>query len=81
MLKNLRSKRQIMIALLALASPWYSTHTIEFDTGNPDLAVHWDSTVRYDLGARAQKWDERIVNTALEASLRSFSGSTDIPAA
>ncbi|HJV86940.1 MAG TPA: DUF1302 domain-containing protein [Noviherbaspirillum sp.] len=34
----------------------------EFDTGNPDVAVRWDNTVRYNAGLRVQGRDPRIGN-------------------
>jgi len=33
---------------------------IEIDTGNPDLALRWDTTVRYNLGVRARDCDVNI---------------------
>jgi hypothetical protein len=37
----------------------------EFDTGNPDLAVRWDNTIRYNLGVRVEQRDPKIGNSAL----------------
>lgn len=34
----------------------------EFDLGNPDLKLRWDNTVRYNLGARMERQDRRILN-------------------
>lgn len=40
-----------------------AANAVEFDTGNPDLAVRWDNTLRYNLGVRAQKQSQAIINT------------------
>jgi len=55
------SRRVLAIAVgsaLAAAAPAYA---FEIDTGNPDLAVRWDNTVRYNLGMRAQGQDPKIL--------------------
>jgi hypothetical protein len=36
----------------------------EIDTGNEDVVVRWDNTVRYNLGVRAQKQDSAILGNA-----------------
>ena len=38
---------------------------IEIDTGNPDLAMRWDNTVRLNCAQRAEARDPRIGNSAL----------------
>lgn len=48
-------------ALLACASP---TQAAEFDTGNPDLMVRWDNSIRYNLGIRAEGRDKALANNA-----------------
>ena len=45
-------------AMLGAAGP---AHAFEIDTGNPDLAVRWDNTVRYNLGVRAQSQDPALL--------------------
>jgi hypothetical protein len=35
----------------------------ELETGNPDLAVRWDNTIRYNAGMRVQGRDSKIGNT------------------
>jgi hypothetical protein len=37
----------------------------EFDTGNPDLSVRWDNTIRYNLGMRVEGRDNNIGNSAV----------------
>ena len=36
----------------------------EIDTGNPDLTLRWDNTVRYNAGVRAQGQDNAILGNA-----------------
>lgn len=38
-----------------------SAAAVELDTGNSDLKIRWDNTVRYNLGARMEKQDPRIL--------------------
>ncbi|MBY0243585.1 MAG: DUF1302 domain-containing protein [Burkholderiaceae bacterium] len=35
---------------------------MELDTGVPELKLRWDNTVRYNLGTRAERPDQRILN-------------------
>jgi hypothetical protein len=37
----------------------------EFDTGNPDLNVRWDNTVRLNYASRVENRDNKIGNSAL----------------
>ena len=36
----------------------------EFDVGNPDLALRWDNTVRYNIAVRVEGKDPKIANAA-----------------
>jgi hypothetical protein len=38
---------------------------IEIDTGNPDLTVRWDNSVRLNLATRVESRDDKIGNSAL----------------
>jgi hypothetical protein len=50
----------------------------EIDTGNPDLKIRWDNTVRYNLGMRAEGQDSRILaNPSYDESDAKF-GKHDI---
>jgi hypothetical protein len=51
----------------ALAALGASTGALAFeiDTGNPDLSVRWDNTVRYNIGQRVEGRDSKIGNTAI----------------
>ena len=46
------------LALLALAS---TSRAMEIDTGNPDVVMRWDNTVRYNLGYRTQDQSKAIL--------------------
>jgi hypothetical protein len=37
---------------------------MELGTGNPDMSIRWDNTVRYNLGMRVEGQDPRIANSA-----------------
>jgi hypothetical protein len=49
-------------ALLLPLAGLGTAHAIELDTGNSDLTLRADTTVRYNLGMRADKPDSRILN-------------------
>jgi hypothetical protein len=49
----------------ALALSAGGTQAIEIDTGNPDLAVRWDNSVRLNLATRVESRDDKIGNSAL----------------
>ncbi|MDP2166161.1 MAG: DUF1302 family protein [Hydrogenophaga sp.] len=53
-----------MIAAAAAMVVTSGAHAIEIDTGNPDLKVRADTTLRYNLGVRAEKQDPRLLNFA-----------------
>lgn len=42
-----------------------SAHAFEFDTGNPDLTIRWDNTVRYNYANRVESRDQKIGNSAV----------------
>ena len=48
----------LVATLLAAAPAW----AVQLDTGNPDLTVRWDNTVRVNMGVRAGEPDSRILN-------------------
>ena len=51
------------VAVLTLASG--AATAMELDTGNPDVAVRWDNTVRYNYAVRTEARDSKIGNSAL----------------
>ncbi|MDM0113696.1 DUF1302 domain-containing protein [Variovorax sp. J22R133] len=46
------------LVLLAMAAP---AHSMEIDTGNPDVVIRWDNTLRYNIGQRVQGQDAAIL--------------------
>ncbi|MEJ8821589.1 DUF1302 domain-containing protein [Variovorax humicola] len=59
------------LALIAVALP---AHAMEIDTGNPDVVLRWDNTLRYNLGARTQAQDPAILaNPNFDDGDRNFS--------
>ena len=42
-----------------------AAQAFEFDTGNPDLSVRWDNTVRLNYASRVENRDNRIANNQL----------------
>ncbi|MDM0117679.1 DUF1302 domain-containing protein [Variovorax sp. J22R133] len=48
-------------ALALCAGTWMNANAFEFDTGNDDLQVRWDNTVRYNYGYRVQGQDPVIL--------------------
>lgn len=51
------------VALLGLCSG--TAWAFEFETGNPDLSVRWDNTLRYNYAVRVENRDPKIGNSAL----------------
>ncbi len=42
-----------------------NAHAFQIDAGNPDLAIQWDNTVRFNSAVRAEDRDDKIGNTAI----------------
>jgi hypothetical protein len=50
------------------------SHAFEVDTGNEDITMRWDNTVRYNLGIRAQSQNSQILgNPNYDDGDRNFS--------
>lgn len=47
-------RHAIAVAVVASLNVWDTAHAVDFDTGNDDLAVRWDNTVRYNYANRVQ---------------------------
>jgi hypothetical protein len=47
-----------VILLMSVVSA--GVHAFEFDTGNPDLSIRWDNTLKYNLKFRAQDLNPAI---------------------
>jgi hypothetical protein len=67
-------------ASLAVASAFAAPMAVfgfEIDTGNPDITMRWDNTVRYNLGWRAQSQDKAILgNPNFDDGDRNFSNGS-----
>ena len=55
-----------------------TAYAIPLDTGDPDLAVRWDNSVRYNLGVRTQAQDPHILNNSTFDNSDSKFGRGDI---
>ena len=62
--KTLRARRHILHASLfgCAVSCLAPAFAIQIETGNPDLNVRWDNSVRVNIGVRTDKQDQRILN-------------------
>jgi hypothetical protein len=52
-------------AAVAAALSGGSASAFEIATGNPDVSIRWDNTVRYNLGVRVEERDSKIGNSAV----------------
>lgn len=57
-----KSHTAIAVAGAFAAAGANNVFATEFDVGNPDIAVRWDTTTSYALGMRMQDRDPRIAN-------------------
>ena len=62
---TLRGAHLTAIATGALLACSGSVHAFDVSTGNPDLNVRWDNTVRMNYAVRAENRDPKIGNSAL----------------
>lgn len=64
----------VSVAIVGLCAGMLpSAQAFEIDTGNPDLRVRWDNTLRYNLGYRTEKQDPKIIgNPNLDDGDRNF---------
>ncbi|MDM0106961.1 DUF1302 domain-containing protein [Variovorax sp. J22R24] len=53
------------IAVLAAVFATDAAHGFEINTGNPDLEVRWDNTVRLNYGNRVESRDNKIGNSVV----------------
>jgi hypothetical protein len=47
-----------------------AVQAFEIDTGNEDIAMRWDNTIRYNAGLRAQKQNPRSWPTRTSMTMR-----------
>ena len=57
-----RGSASVLAGLLAAFSPIDEAGAAEINTGNPDIALRWDNTVRYNIAVRAEGKDPKIAN-------------------
>ena len=57
------SRRALGIAVAAALAAAAPAHAFEIDTGNPDVVMRWDNTVRYNLGIRTQSQNSSIIES------------------
>lgn len=60
--KSLRMRKLAQAMMLAMVSSG-TVQAIEIDTGNPDVAVRWDNTVRYNATRRIESQDPTILRS------------------
>lgn len=63
-LRNPHFRRVLLPVSVIAATTGFAVgaNAMEFDTGNPDLSIRWDNTVRYTAGWRMKDPDSRIIN-------------------
>jgi hypothetical protein len=61
------SKRAIAAAVAATCAAVLapSAQAVDFDTGNPDLTIRWDNTIRFNYAMRANNRNTKFANTAI----------------
>ncbi len=70
-------RRTASLAIASLLVAAGAAQAFEIDTGNEDLAIRWDNTVRYNIGVRAQGQDSAILkNPNLDDGDRNFSNGS-----
>jgi len=55
--------RATALAIAALLGAANAAEAFDIDTGNPDIQMRWDNTVRYNLGVRTQGQDAKIIGS------------------
>src|SRR3546814_19746515 len=58
------SKTVLATMATALLAATGTAHAFQIDTGNPNLSLRWDNTLRYNLGMRVDKRNDKIANSA-----------------
>lgn len=59
-----RFTRRPLVAACCLTLLGSAAQAFQIDVGNPDVNVRWDNTLRYNLGVRADKQDDAILNSS-----------------
>ena len=67
----------LYVALAAALGTPLAAHAMEIPTGNEDLVVRWDNTVKYNIGMRTQSQDEAMLkNPNTDDGDRNFSNGS-----
>lgn len=59
------ARTRTAVAVAAAVTMAGDALAFEFDTGNPDLQVRWDNTVRYNMATRVEGRDNKIGRSAV----------------
>ena len=60
------AKKTLVLGMaVAAALSGVNAGAFEFNTGNPDLSIRFDNTLRYNAGARVEERDSKIGNSAV----------------
>ncbi|HET9045477.1 MAG TPA: DUF1302 family protein, partial [Casimicrobiaceae bacterium] len=71
------SRRHAVAFAIAALFAGGAAQAFDIDTGNPDIQMRWDNTVRYNLGMRAQSQDAKILgNPNYDDGDRNFSNGS-----
>ena len=63
----------VTVALATVMGMYGGAHAFEIPTGNDDVKVNWDNSIRYNLGYRVDKVDPAVVgNSDLDDGERNF---------
>nr|NMF99955.1 DUF1302 family protein [Aromatoleum toluolicum] len=58
-------RRTVLAVAAAMLAMGGNAQAFELDTGNADLQVRWDNTVRYNIATRVESRDRKFGNSAL----------------
>ncbi len=70
-------RRAILLAVASALGVSGAAHAFEFDTGDDDLKIRWDNTLKYNAGKRVQNQDKAILgNPNADDGDRNFSNNS-----
>src|SRR3546814_10878776 len=72
------SKTVLATMATALLAATGTAHAFQIDTGNPNLSLRWDNTLRYNLGMRVDKRNDKIANSATTDEGRSEEHTSEL---
>jgi len=56
--------RPLAAAVLAMVAGMGTAHAVQFDVGNPDVAIRWDNTIRYNYVHRVESQNQQLLAEA-----------------